>query len=85
MRNETDPYSAALDAWKKDGGVRPANRPDGILTRIDMNWLTPAERAILDAMGAVENVVGGSPALTDAELLLIKALERVADHVEGKE
>ncbi len=29
-----DPYFAALDAWKKDGGVRPVSRPDGIPTRI---------------------------------------------------
>jgi len=84
MHDLDDAYSVALAAWKKDGGVRPTKRPDGVPTRIDMNWLTPAERAILDAMGAVENA-GGSPALTDATTLLMKALERVADHVEGKE
>lgn len=77
-------YDLALSAWKTDGGTRPAKRPDGIPTRIDMNWLTPAETAILEAMEAVEKS-GASTALTDAALLLIKALERVADHVEGKE
>lgn len=77
-------YERALIDWKKDGGLRPTKRPDGVPTRIDMNWLTPAELSILEAMGAVENA-GGSTALTDATILLSKALERVADHVEGKE
>ncbi len=72
-----------LDAWKKDGGVRPKKRPDGIPTRIDRLWLTPAELAILDAMKAVENA-GASFALTDAVTLLAMASCRVADHVEGK-
>jgi hypothetical protein len=30
-----DPYYAALDKWKAEGGIRPAKRPDGISTRID--------------------------------------------------
>lgn len=77
-----DPYHAALDAWKKDGGARPAKRPDGIPTRIDVNWMTPAELTIRQAMMAVENA-GGSGALTDAVTLLSKALDRVADHVEN--
>jgi len=79
-----NPYYAALDDWKKDGDVRPANRPDGIPTRTDRSWMTPAELAILEAMLAVEHA-GGSLALTDAVILLSKARERVADHVEGKE
>jgi hypothetical protein len=79
-----DPYSVALDDWKKDGGVRPAKRPDGIPTRIDINWLTAAELATREAMHAVEKA-GGSPALTDALTLLSKARDRIADHVEGKE
>jgi hypothetical protein len=77
-----DPYHAALDAWKKDGGVRPAKRPDGLPTRIDRQWMTPAELAIMNAMEAVEKA-GGSVALTDAVMLLAKARDRVADHVEG--
>ena len=79
-----DPYPVALDAWKKDGGVRPAQRPDSIPTRIDMNWLTAAELATREAICAVEKA-GGSPALTDAVTLLSKARDRIADHVEGKE
>jgi hypothetical protein len=79
-----NPYYAALDDWKKDGDVRPANRPDGIPTRTDRSWMTPAELAILEAVHAVEHA-GGSLALTDAVILLSKARERVADHVEGKE
>ena len=82
-RRAADPYHAALDTWKKDGGPRPAKRPDGILTRIDKQWMTPAEIAILDAMRAVEEA-GGSAALTDAVTLLASARDRVADHVEGK-
>lgn len=77
-----DPCHAALDAWKKDGGTRPATRPDGIPTRIDMQWMTPAELAIMEAMKAVE-VAGASEALTDAVTLLSKARDRVADHVEA--
>lgn len=75
-------YAAALAAWKQNGGPRPAKRPDGIPTRIDLNWMTPAERAILDAMYAVEEA-GASPALTDAVTLLAQARDRVADHVEA--
>jgi hypothetical protein len=77
-----DPYHAALDAWKRDGGARPATRPDGIATRIDCQWHTEAELAISKAMEAVEEA-GGSPALTDAVTLLAKARDRVADHVEA--
>jgi len=79
-----DPYYSALDAWRKNGGPRPEKRPDGILTRIDTQWTTPAEKAIRDAMIVVENA-GGSLALTDAVTLLDKAKNRVADHAEGKE
>lgn len=79
-----DPNYVALDAWKKDGGVRPAKRLDGIPTRIDTNWLTAAELATREAMYAVEKA-GASPALTDAVTLLSKARDRIADHVEGKE
>ena len=78
-----DLYFAALDAWKKDGGARPVRRPDGIPTRADMQWMTAAELAILEAMQAVE-AAGASVALTDAVTLLSKAQDRVADHVEGR-
>ena len=82
-RRAADPYFAALDAWKKDGGARPVRRPDGIPTRADMQWMTAAELAIREAMQAVE-AVGASVALTDAVTLLSKAQDRVADHVEGR-
>lgn len=82
MMPQTDAYTAALDAWKKDGGIRPSKRPDGIPTRIDQQWMTPAELYIASAMEAVERV-GASVAITDAVTLLAKARERVADHVEG--
>jgi hypothetical protein len=72
-----------LAEWEKRGGSRPANRPDGIPTRIDILWMTPAELAILEAMAAVEKA-GGGAALTDAVILLSKARDRVADSVEGK-
>jgi hypothetical protein len=83
IERAADPYFAALDKWKSEGGVRPAKRPDGLPTRIDIQWMTPAEVAIRDAMLAVENA-GGSVALTDAVTLLSKARDRVADHVEGE-
>ena len=78
------PYEA-LAAWKANGGPRPLTRPDGIPTRIDMKFMTPAELAITEAMRAVENIAGGSPALTEAVTLLGKARDRVADHVEFSE
>ena len=61
---------------------RPKTRDDGFPARADMQQWTPAEKAIADAVQAVE-ASGGSPALTDAVNLLAKARERVADHVEG--
>lgn len=78
-----NPYYVALDAWKKDGGVRPTKRPDGVPTRVDSQWMTDAELAINKAMEAVENA-GGSRALTEAVTLLSQARDRVADHVEGQ-
>lgn len=62
---------------------RPHLRPDGIPTRIDLRYLTPAELAIRAAMYEVEKA-GASIALTDAVTLLGKARDRVADHVEGR-
>jgi hypothetical protein len=73
---------AALDAWKRDGGRRPATRPDGIPTRIDRQWMTAAELAIMDAVEVVERA-GASTKLTDAVTLLSQARDRVADHVEA--
>lgn len=79
-----DPYKVALAAWADAGRPvpRPRNRPDGVPTRCDMQWMTAAERAIVDAMRVVE-AAGGSIALTDAVTLLSKARDRVADHIEG--
>ena len=89
----TDAEERMIDAaWEKHKaagpwngeGLRPHLRPDGVPTRIDLRWMTGAERAISDAMSLVENA-GGSPALTDALTLLARACSRVADHVEGRE
>lgn len=49
--------------------------------RIDLNRMVPAERAITEAMHLVEGM-GASPALTEAVVLLGKARDRVADHVD---
>jgi hypothetical protein len=68
--------------WRKDI-PRPHLRSDGIPTRIDSQWQTIAEKAIGDAMQAVENM-GASIALTDAVTFLSKARDRVADHVERR-
>ena len=72
----------ALDAWKASGGPRPAKRPDGWPTRNSVEWWSPAEAAISEAMYAVE-CAGGSVALTDAIIKLGNARDRVADHVEA--
>lgn len=61
---------------------RPSKRPDGFPTRNDVSLCSPAELAIRDAIQAVEEA-GASAALTDAVILLGKAKDRVADHVEG--
>lgn len=50
--------------------------------RVDVNQHTPAEKAITEAMRAVE-AAGASPALTDAIVLLQKARDRVADHADA--
>ena len=76
-------YEVALNKWKDEGGIRPQLRPDGISTRCDSLWYTPAEFAISEAMVAVERIPGGSAALTEAITLLAKAQALVADHVEG--
>lgn len=64
-------------------GTRPAKRPDGWPTRGDMSLWTEAEHKISQTVEVVERA-GASKALTDAVILLNKARERVADHVEGK-
>lgn len=76
-----DEYYAALNTWKTFGGPRPELRPDGVPTRIDLQWMSVAERSILTAMSEVERT-GASTALTDAVVLLAKARDLVADHIE---
>ena len=50
--------------------------------RIDL--YTPAERAIYDAMGVVEQA-GAHPLLTEAVILLGQAKDKVADFVDGQQ
>jgi hypothetical protein len=52
------------------------------MRRNDVHLWTPAEHAISAAIQAVEEA-GASRALTDAIVLLGKARDRVADHVDG--
>jgi hypothetical protein len=56
-------------------------RNEAIPRRIDRTRMTPAERAITDAMQAVE-IVGAHTLLTDAVILLGQAREKVADYVD---
>lgn len=56
-------------------------RPDGFPTRSDMLLFTPAERAIWDAVGIVEQA-GCHEFLTEAVILLQKARDKVADFAE---
>jgi hypothetical protein len=56
-------------------------RNEAVPRRIDRTRMTPAERAITDAMLAVE-IVGAHPLLTDAVVLLGQAREKVADYVD---
>lgn len=79
----TDAYADALAAWASGKQqFRQKNRPDGIPTRCDIQWMTPAELSITKAIASVEDA-GAGAALTDAVTLLSKARDRVADHVEG--
>ena len=71
------------EEWKKLGVPRPYDRGDGVPTRADIRWLTDAEKAILTVIGSTEGL-GASAALTDAVILLGKARDRIADHVEAK-
>jgi hypothetical protein len=57
-------------------------RADGFPTRACLELMSDAERAIYNAVQAVE-AVGASPALTEAVILLQKARDIVADHVES--
>jgi hypothetical protein len=56
-------------------------RPDGIARRCDQTLMVPAERAIFDAMQAVEKMCA-HPLLTEAVTLLDQARNKVADFVE---
>lgn len=52
--------------------------------RCQLEHMTPAERAIYDAMGVVE-AAGCDVRLTEAVILLQRARDRVADFVDGVE
>lgn len=50
--------------------------------RCYIDKLTPAEKAIYDALGAVESV-GAHPLLTEVSELLSQAREKLADYVDN--
>lgn len=54
---------------------------NGFPRRCQVNLYTPAEKAISEAINAVEKA-GAHPLLTDAVMLLAEAKEKVADFVE---
>lgn len=55
---------------------------NNIPRRVDLNRYTPAEKAIYDAILAVE-AIGADVRLTDAVKLLTDAKNKVADYVDG--
>lgn len=59
----------------------PHLRPDGWPRRCDITLLTTAEWKIRDAVAEAEKC-GASTALTDAVTLLLRAADRLADHLE---
>ena len=61
--------------------TRPRLTRFGFLSRNDVLERTLAEKAITDAMAAVEDV-GAHPLLTEAVTLLDQARNRVADFLE---
>lgn len=65
--------------------MKPVAMSDnGFPRRIRTDLYTPAERAIADAIAAVE-AAGAHPRLTDAVVLLGQAKDAVADFVEGRD
>lgn len=75
--------AAARKCMAKDAELpRPEKRPDGFPTRADMQSWSPAEHAIFEAQQQVD-ACGGSVAITAATILLSKARDCVADHMEG--
>lgn len=75
-------YNKMFPAWKAGGAPRPHSRPDGFSTRYDINFMSPAELAITNAMAEVEKA-GASASLTAAVVRLGQARDMVADHVES--
>lgn len=65
----------------KPSGSPALPAPDYVPRRCDINRYTPAEKAIREAMGAVEEM-GADVLLTDAVVLLSQAKDRVADFVD---
>lgn len=57
-------------------------KPESIRPRNRLDLMSPAERAITEAMHAVEETKGGSEALTKAVILLGEARDLVYDHIE---
>lgn len=74
-----DYFGMRYDEWRKH---KQPPLPDDVPRRIRMDQWTPAERAIYDAVQAVE-AAGAHPLLTDAVILLGQAREKVADYVDG--
>lgn len=56
----------------------------GISRRVRIDLQVPAERAIGEALGLVEQI-GADVRLTDAVILLGQARDKVADFVDGKQ
>jgi hypothetical protein len=72
-----------IDLLEGRAPTRPPVWIDGVQRRQRLELATPAERAIRDALAAVE-AAGASQALTSATLALQQALDLVADHVEAE-
>lgn len=70
-----------LRELRAEGERLRANASGDVPRRIDMQRWSPAERAIYDAMQAVE-ATGAHPLLTEAVVLLGQAREKVADYVD---
>lgn len=84
FENEVGGYLFRATYLKESNGdaLIEIEKDGGFPTRSCLQLMTPAERAITDAMAEVEKA-GASLALTDAVVLLGKARDRVADHMEG--
>lgn len=70
------------DDWEKYRNTHPVRKDIDYTRRCDILRHSPAEKAIYEAMGKLEEMPA-DPLLTDAVVFLQRAKDRVADYIDG--